>query len=243
MNKSIVIKLGDYYYRIHFVYNQTRHYFKSFRSDQNEELPAVIYDIPSVDQNHLIEETERLKDPCFAEYSLLIESIVNVVLQLNQFFFHGAAFIWKGSAFIFTGLSGVGKSTQLMNWMKLFPEEIEIINGDKPLIEIRDDRFMVFPSPWSGKENMNGTKSAKLKGIILLEQGDSDHIDKLDIKDAVFPLFLQFLYKPEDLQSVNIVCEYEEKLLSAVPVWKLVNRGTPESALLTHSLLSQEAFQ
>ena len=240
MTNSFIIHLGSRQYRFHMLSPLTALYFKSFIPTSVNQIQNDILDLLPVDKAHLKEETDRLKDPFFAEYSLLIESVANAVLPLNQFFFHGAAFIWKESAYLFTGKSGIGKTTQLVNWMNLFPDEIEIINGDKPLIEIKDDKFNVHPSPWGGKEGFRGYKNAELKGIILLEQGDTDQISRLSIKDAVFPLFLQFLYKPDDLQSVDLVCQYEEKLLSSVPVWKLVNRGTEESALLTHSFLTQE---
>lgn len=240
MNNELLLNIAGIYLKLHLVNPLTSIYFQSFI--YKDQFPHNIQSIPAVDKTLLKEEAVRLRNSSYAEYSLLFESAANMVLPLNRFFFHGAAFIWRGSAYIFAGKSGIGKTTQLFHWLNLFPEEIEIINGDKPIIEVKNDKFIVHPSPWGGKEGFNGSKSAELRGIILLEQGTIDQINVLSIKDTVFPLFLQFLFKPDDIQTINRICNYEEKLLSTVPVWTLINRGTEESALLTHSFLVQEVF-
>ncbi len=206
--------------------------------------------LPPVDLDRWLFETKRLDgNAAFAEYSLLIESFANAVLDYNRFLFHGAAFIWHGKAFIMTGKSGVGKTTQLRHWLSMYKEEIELINGDKPIIYCLDHfeksqkaEFIVYPSPWTGKEGWNGRKSAKLGGIICLEQGEVNCIEKITKAEAVFPIFLQFLYIPDTAANVEKICRYEEILLNAVPVYKLINTGKQESAILTHDYLLQEGF-
>lgn len=206
-----------------------------------EGSPDVFVD--AVDSERLSKETSRLGgDRAFAEYSLLIEPLANRLLPCNRFLFHSAAFIWHGRAFLFTAQSGVGKSTQLRLWQESFPGETEIINGDKPVIERRRSDFIVHPSPWTGKEGWGGTKSARLAGIIFLEQGKEDHIRRLTAKEAAYPVFLQFLYVPSDVESVDHICAFEEAMLSKIPVWKLTNTGTIKSAQLTHQTLIEEGF-
>lgn len=221
-----------------------RRYFESFILDRDnaEAIPAGSWlELPPVDVVALASEQKRLGgDRVFAEYSLLIEAFANPVLRYNRFLFHGVSFRWHGKALILTGLSGVGKTTQYHHWLSQFGSEIELISGDKSLIEIRDDTFVVHPSPWTGKEREQGTASAPLGGIVLLEQGTDNTIRPLTRSEAVFPLLLQFLYRPLDRESLELVCDYEEKLLSAVPVWKLVNRGDPESAALCYHTLKED---
>ena len=217
-------------------------YFRDFEDADRDGRPFDIV-VPPVGREAILREKERLgSDLAFAEYSLLIEGFANRVLPHGRFLFHGAAFLWRGKAFILTGKSGVGKTTQLRHWKRMYPEEIRLINGDKPLVEVRDGRFYVHPSPWTGKEGWNGTVSGELAGIILLEQGKTDRIRRLPVKEAVFPVFLQFLYIPEGPEALDRVCAYEEALLEKVPVWKLVNRGGPASSALAHDTLLKEGF-
>ena len=209
-------------------------------SEESEQCHIIV---PPVDLDRLKEEKERLGgDKAFAEYSLLIEPLSNLLLRNKHFLFHSAAFLWHKKAFLFTAQSGVGKSTQLRNWLDLYQDEIEVINGDKPIIERQKKEFIVHPSPWTGKEGLGGIKSAPLGGIIYLEQGLDDKILRISPKEAAYPVFLQFLYKPTDVDSLNYVCSYEESLLSCVPVWKLTNTGTLQSAQLTHQTLIEEGF-
>ena len=198
-------------------------------------------DLPPVDPDDLMREQGRLGcGPSFAEYSLLIESFANPVLRHGRFLFHGVSFRWRGRGLILTGLSGVGKTTQYHHWLSQFGNEIELISGDKALIEVRDDTFHVHPSPWTGKEREEGTGCAPLGGIVLLEQGTENTFCPLTRGEAVFPLLLQFMYRPLDRESLELVCAYEEKLLSTVPVWKLVNRGDPDSAALCYHTLEED---
>lgn len=214
---------------------KTARYFTGF-SAINEIEEKI--SLPSLTEEKIVREAERLNsDLSFGEYSLLLESVANPLLRYDRFFFHGAAFIFKDKAYLFTAKSGVGKTTQLDHWLSLYSDEIEIINGDKPIIEKKENSFIVHPSPWTGKEGYKGNRSAELGGIIYLEQGDHDELFLLDKKEAVFPLYLQFLFLPEDKENVELVLKYEEALLNSVPVYKLINQGTKESAILAHDLL------
>ena len=223
---------------------QTRRYFQDFQlspaSGSSFPLSSWLV-LPPVDEAALEQEQKRLgPDPAFAEYSLLIEAFGNPVLRCNRFLFFCVAIGWRGKVLILTGKSGVGKTTQLRHWMNLYGDEISLISGDKALIELREDALWVYPSPWTGKEGEHGFGCAPLGGIVLLEQGAENTIRRLSVSEAVFPLFLQFLYRPLDRESVDLVCAYEEQLLRTVPVWKLVNRGDEASAKLCHEYLMKE---
>ena len=222
----------------------TRLYFTSFilDKDSTDAVPADSWlELSPVDAEALVREQERLgSGPSFAEYSLLIESFANPVLRHGRFLFHGVSFRWRGKALILTGLSGVGKTTQYHHWLSQFGDEIELISGDKALIEVRDDAFLVHPSPWTGKEREEGAGCAPLGGIVLLEQGEENTMRPLTRSEAVFPLLLQFMYRPLDTDSLDLVCAYEEKILATVPVWKLVNRGDPKSAALCYHTLKED---
>ena len=225
-------------------HSSTRRYFQRFvlETSAASRFPSDAWlALPPVDASALQQEQKRLgSDSAFAEYSLLIEAFGNPVLRFRRFLFHGVAIAWRGKAWILTGKSGVGKTTQLRHWRALFADEICLISGDKALIEDRDDGLWVNPSPWTGKEGEHGSGCAPLGGIVLLEQGTENSMQRLSPAEAVFPLFLQFLYRPLDRESVDRVCAYEEQLLHAVPVWKLVNRGDEASAKLCHDFLLKE---
>ena len=143
-------------------------------------------------------------------------------------------------AWLFSAPSGTGKTTQYRQWRRLYHDEVKIINGDKPILQFCDDgTIMVHPSPWKGKERMASMLKAPLGGIIYLQQGKENTIERMDSLEAAEPIYRQFLYMPETEEAVRRVCRMEDKLLRNIPVWKLVNKGDAQSAELTHHTLTK----
>ena len=138
-------------------------------------------------------------------------------------------------AWLITAPSGSGKTTQLKNWQEIVGDDMTVINGDKPVISCRDEGIVYMSSsPWMGKEWYgNCNISAKLGGIILLEQGDHNEIKRLCSKDAVLPLFLELLSYPDNTDQIHMMGRLLGRILEHTPVWKLTNLGNLDSTELT----------
>lgn len=176
----------------------------------------------------------------YIEYMELSLKISDALLPFNRVIFHGTAFVWKHQAWIFAAVSGTGKTTQYLRWKELFGEEVQILNGDKPVLAVNDENVMVYPSPWNGKEGMGQQITAPLGGIILLRQSQENRIRKISAKESAGILFPQFLFSRNTVEDVYKVGRLEESLLSQIPVWLLENRGDTESAVLCHDTLMEE---
>ena len=177
-------------------------------------------------------------DP-YIEYMELSSKISDALLPLNRVLFHGTAFQWHGKAWILTAPSGTGKTTQYVLWKECFGEDVQIINGDKPVLRLTDGKPVVFPSPWNGKESMGQKISAPLGGVILLRKSHENRIRRLTAQEAAGPLFVQFLFSRRTKQDVSAVAKLDESLLNQIPVWLLDNRGDPASARLCHDTLTE----
>ncbi len=214
----------------------TVYYFKKFLS----EIPYQ--DNPVSVPDRLVEtylhECSSVAYSAADEYHLLHLVASNALLAYHRCVFHGTAFLWHEKAWIFTAPSGTGKTTQYRRWRKLYRDEVKIINGDKPILEFKEDHtIMVHPSPWKGKERWGSMLKAPLGGIIYLEQGKENKIERMNAQDAVLSIYKQFLFLPEKEEYIHAVCRMEGTLLRCVPVWKLINKGDLESAQLTHDVL------
>ena len=119
-----------------------------------------------------------MKDPAYAEYVLSCSYACDALMRRDRIVFHGAAFRWHQRAWLFSAPSGTGKTTQLKNWQRLFGGEMEIMNGDKPILELcADGHVLVRPYPWKGKEGLGRDDiTAPLGGIILLRQDRENRI-------------------------------------------------------------------
>lgn len=176
---------------------------------------------------------------CSVEYRSLILLTSHPLLRYGCCLFHAAAFLWRGRAWLVTGPSGVGKTTQFCNWQRLFPGETAMICGDMPVLEGRDDGDLwVHPSPWNGKEHLGSRfLSAPLGGIVRLEQKEENFIYPLPVCDAIPVLFRQFMVKPDTGPEILSLAGLVDRILHSAPVWLFQNRGDDESTVLLRETL------
>ena len=203
--------------------------------------PANDRDIPAVEISpRRLQTASRIYPPdsaaYYVEYMELCPAISSAITVFDRIVFHAVSFIWKDLAWLVTAPSGTGKSTHYCLWKLLCPDEIQIINGDKPIVYIENDEVFATTSPWAGKENMSQRLSAKLGGIIVLEQSDSNEITRLTVHESAGKVFSQFLFDCNTEQEAKTACRIAEKMLKT-PVWLLKNRGDIESAKLCRKTL------
>jgi len=230
------VNFGGIKVRYSFLYPETAALFGRYLEkdcDTAADLEIQITPEYIEESKWLVDENET--SMAFREFQSLMLKTGNELLLHDRVLFHGAAFTWNNKAWIFTAPSGTGKTTQLNHWRTLFKRDVKVINGDKPLLECKDDgKIIVHSSPWRGKERMGiKTLKAELGGIILLEQGKSNHIERMDPEDAVIPLFIEFIAYPDNKEQILAQADILDRILKRVPVWKLVNLGDEESAKMT----------
>lgn len=176
----------------------------------------------------------------YSEYMLLMTFISNWLIPLGCVFYHAVAVMISGNAYLITAKSGVGKSTQYKNLKELYGDEIQIINGDKPVLEFLNDLVIIHTSPWRGKEYFGSDLSAELKGIIFLKQDNENSMYKVAPENAVLLSLQQFFYLAESEELIRKICEYDRRLLQGVPVWMLKNKGDLESSRLLYRTVNAE---
>ena len=218
-----------------FLFPDTAKYFGLYVIPSNQDVDM------SVSVEELIKNPYRFKHykiDAFNEYQSLMVKTGNYLLAYDSCMFHGALIQWRDMSILFTGPSGMGKTTQYRLWRSLESKTVKMINGDKPILVYKDDKIIACSSPWNGKEQYGAAGiSDPLKAIIILEQDNKNHIKKLSTKDAVIPLFTQFIAYPENTDIIKQEAQFLDTMLEKVPVWKLTNRGDIESAILTRDTL------
>lgn len=238
MRKDITVNLSGIPIRYLLQTEGTESYFEGYRCAENAEAPQIIVTEDIWKRHKLVADDSP--SVAYTEFYSLLGSTCRVLLNYDRFLFHGVAFIWHGKAWIITAPSGTGKTTQYLLWKKYFGNEIELINGDKPIVEYRKNgSFMVHPSPWNGKESYAGNVSAQLAGIIYLEQAKENRMERMSSREAVVPIYRQFLYYGDYKEEILAVGKQEERILKNIPIWKLSNLGDEASARLTHSVMEE----
>ena len=178
----------------------------------------------------------------YVEFRTQTELSSHPLLRHGCCFFHAAAFLWRSRAWLLAGPSGVGKSTQFLNWQRCFPGELTMLCGDMPVLERRPDGSVwAWPSPWNGKERLGDRHSpaAPVGGLVVLEQGPENVVAPLSVQDAIPALFRQFIVTPDTEAEALALTSLMDALLRSVPVWKLTNRGDDDSTELLRQTLER----
>ena len=109
---------------------------------------------------------------------------LNTKIVANFFFLHASAFKKDSGAMMFTGPSGVGKST-IVNLAEEYPK----IADDKLMVKKeKDGRYMVYTSPFPGE-------GVPLSKIYFLRQDSRDFVDgAVPFSEAVKKILDQILF-------------------------------------------------
>ncbi len=233
MNNSVYDwKLAEHPVLVSFLDPSTRYFLKPLPKRSNAPLSqlSVTPEILEIGRRNL----EPGSSNAYIEYRCLISVSARYLLRFHACVFHAAAFFWRGRAWLLAAPPGTGKTTQYLNWQRLFPGEIRMISGDMPILEAKEDGSVwVYPSSWNGKENIFGAPAAPLGGLVLLEQGKEDRMLPFPPREAVIPLLQQFMVIPETEEEILQLTSLLERVLLAVPCRRLVNLcGDPSTTLL-----------
>ena len=89
------------------------------------------------------------------------------LLRFGGLYLHASAIEVDGCAYLFSGPSGVGKSTHTGLWQSFLPQAC-IINDDKPALRRIDGTWYAYGTPGCGKDGINQNKKLPLAGICFL---------------------------------------------------------------------------
>ena len=219
-------------------YTGTRHFF----SQKLIPVASDNYDI--VAQDEVLDEMRMLlpegQHDTYVEYRALLPLTALALLKYDCCIFHAVSFLWDGKAYLLTAPPGTGKTTQYLNWQRLYPGEIKMISGDMPVLEGREDGTVwAHPSAWNGKENFRNRISAPVAGIVLLSQGKENRIGALTAHDAVFPFLNQFMVRPETEEEICALARILDRMLRNIPCLSFANTGDDESTAMLREALEK----
>ena len=146
--------------------------------------------------------------------------LFHLLLESGGLVLHASYIQYNGRAILFSGASGVGKSTQAALWEAC--RGAEVINGDRVLIAAGPDgRFWAHGICYSGTSGICKNSSAPLSALVLLEQSPDNRISRLGGLAALKGLLPQVSYRIWDPEDVANATDLLSRLLSAVPVFRL----------------------
>lgn len=154
------------------------------------------------------------------EMAAMLDVVSNKTIDYDVILIHGAVIDVFGEAFLFTGKSGIGKTTHIKKWVEYCPD-CKVVNGDKPFIKINKNGTppLACGSPWAGKENMYTKTMVPLKSIIIMERSEENNLQPISFSEA-FPTLLQQVYRPRDEKKMRKTLHLMQRLSADVSFWR-----------------------
>lgn len=113
------------------------------------------------------------------------------VIFFNSAVMHAAAISFNGEGIAFAAPSGIGKTTHMENWKRAFGKSVIAVNGDKPIVSIKNDRVFISGSPFCGKEGYSNNITVPLKAICFIERAEENSVDRVKGGEVLDRLFRQ----------------------------------------------------
>ena len=146
--------------------------------------------------------------------------IVHTLLLAKQggFLLHAASAIKNGRSFLFSGVSGAGKTTI----SKLAPEDVNLLTDEISYVKRDGDEYIACGTPFFGELARTGeNKSAAVSALYFLEKGPRNEISEIDSAEAVRRLLRNILFFAEDAEFVRLVFQSACAFVDHTPVRKL----------------------
>lgn len=163
------------------------------------------------------------------------------LLDYSGFYLHASAVVKDGKAYLFSGPSGVGKSTHTRLWQQLYGEDTRVINDDKPALRYVDGKWYVYGTPWCGKDGININEKALLGGVCFLKRGEENKIRRMTKFEAMQRVLGQTIYQFKTEELLDKLIMSLERFLEDIPVYELENLPETSAAQLSYETMHRGA--
>lgn len=241
----MIIKVADFYFRIISYSSATSAICQDFAIWDKKDVERIDMDIlltdEDIERENLISAENGIESSREMNESLAIyRKICGYALQRDAFFMHGAVIEYQGKGYMFTAMSGTGKTTHIMQWKKAFGDEnVTVINGDKPIIRFVGGKAYAYGTPWNGKEHLGINGKVELSGICFLRRGAENSIRRITAEKAIPLLFSQIMIT--DSSDLAKQLELVDKLVEKVPLYLLECNISEEAARVSYEGMSNQS--
>jgi len=141
-----------------------------------------------------------------------------ILAQRGGFLLHAASAICDGRAYLFSGVSGAGKTTMT----RLAPADITLLTDEISYLRPNTDGYSAFGTPFAGELARAGENcTAPVSALFFLEQGLENRVDELSSAEAVRRLMRNILFFAEDQGLVEKLLATACEFVARVPIRRL----------------------
>ena len=185
------------------------------------------------------EKCEETYSDAYLETLAVYRKLAHALLPEGILLFHASAVAVDGIGYLFTAVSGTGKSTHARLWRQLLGSRAVMINDDKPLLKIGENSVTVFGTPWSGKHALDTNTSVPVRAVCILRRAEQNSIREITPYEAL-PMLLQQSYRPTDQKELVQTLHLVERMSEQVGLYELSCNMDLEAASLAYETMSEK---
>lgn len=133
----------------------------------------------------------------------------------NSIMIHGSGILYNSKGYLFSGVSGVGKSTMAKIWQD---EDAQIINDDRLIIRETGGRFYIYNTPMY---YIDRPKKAPLEKLFLIKHGKTNKAVKLNAIEATTMTMANCIHHAYNKEIVTSLMESISRLSEKIPICNL----------------------
>ena len=145
--------------------------------------------------------------------------IEHTLCKHKTFMLHSSYINYNGGAILFSGPSGIGKSTQADLWQEF--QGAEIINGDRTAISKNLGSWHAYGLPFAGSSKIYKNKTLPIKAVVILKQGKENCIRKVKPMEAFKALYSEITVNSWNKNDVETIIKLVETFIKEVPIYVL----------------------
>ncbi len=151
----------------------------------------------------------------------LIHPLGSLILKYIYFWYggillHGSAVNYQDKTFLFTGVSGIGKTTMAGLWSNC---GAEVINDDRLILKRLNEKVVVYNNPMPSYQQE--PRQGNLSGIFLLKQEKYNYIKKIQGVQAFTRVLANCIQQFYDPEMVKKHLALVEAIVQCVPVYEV----------------------
>lgn len=142
----------------------------------------------------------------------------SVLLARNRLCLHASCVRTHLGGILFSGISGIGKSTQSELWCR--HRGAKLINGDRPILSKAEEGWLAWGSPYAGSSQCHINESCPVSAIVMLRQEKSCTLRRLNLSEAFRAVWSGLTMNSWNEKLVERAVELAMELIQTVPVYE-----------------------
>lgn len=162
-----------------------------------------------------------------------------IMVRRNRLCFHAACVHTEFGGILFSGESGIGKSTQAELWCKY--RNATQINGDRPILSLDDEKkWLAWGSPYAGSSLCHVNQNSPIRAIFMLKQSHTCEIRRLPMPEAFKAVWQGITIHSWNKTFVEQASELVMNLISYIPVYEFSCTPDEQAVVFLEEKLREE---